>query len=166
MSRRCAGSGDARLPRCTALWRPFHVIPSPIALVPLCQVEAYVTDRKQLRDQLLKQCQKWIHLADSVDDAALHRCIEYKDTKGNSYSCPLASVLSQVFNHGTHHRGQITAGLTTLGRDFPALDMQARPEFFAYSLEPPATAGASGVERSAAEATSAADAAAGGAEGK
>jgi uncharacterized damage-inducible protein DinB len=28
-----------------------------------------------------------------------------------------------VFNHGTHHRGQITAALTAMGRPCPELDL-------------------------------------------
>ena len=45
-----------------------------------------------------------------------------------------ASGLSQVFNHGTHHRGQITAGLTAAGLTFPSMDMQTMgPAFVDYS---------------------------------
>ena len=32
-------------------------------------------------------------------------------------------VLAHVFNHGTHHRGQITAALTALGQPCPELDL-------------------------------------------
>ena len=36
---------------------------------------------------------------------------------------PFAATLAHVFNHGTHHRGQITAALTALGQPCPELDM-------------------------------------------
>ena len=32
-------------------------------------------------------------------------------------------TLDHVFNHGTHHRGQITAALTALGQPSPELDL-------------------------------------------
>ena len=36
---------------------------------------------------------------------------------------PFAATLAHVFNHGTHHRGQITAALTAMGHACPELDM-------------------------------------------
>lgn len=32
-------------------------------------------------------------------------------------------TLGHVFNHGTHHRGQISAALTSLGQPAPELDL-------------------------------------------
>lgn len=32
-------------------------------------------------------------------------------------------MLAHVFNHGTHHRGQVTAVLTAEGAPAPALDL-------------------------------------------
>jgi uncharacterized damage-inducible protein DinB len=36
---------------------------------------------------------------------------------------PYAATLAHVFNHGTHHRGQVTAALTALGRPAPEIDL-------------------------------------------
>lgn len=44
-------------------------------------------------------------------------------------SLPFAATLAHVFNHSTHHRGQITAALTAQGRPCPPLD------FAPYLLE-------------------------------
>ena len=38
-------------------------------------------------------------------------------------SLPFAATLAHVFNHGTHHRGQVTAALTALGHPCPVLDL-------------------------------------------
>jgi uncharacterized damage-inducible protein DinB len=38
-------------------------------------------------------------------------------------SLPFAAALNHVFNHGAHHRGQITAALTMLGQPCPELDL-------------------------------------------
>jgi uncharacterized damage-inducible protein DinB len=31
--------------------------------------------------------------------------------------------MMHVFNHGTHHRGQVTAALTMLGHESPSIDL-------------------------------------------
>ena len=38
-------------------------------------------------------------------------------------SLPFAITLAHVFNHGTHHRGQITAAVTAIGHEAPELDL-------------------------------------------
>jgi uncharacterized damage-inducible protein DinB len=43
-----------------------------------------------------------------------------------------SGTLEHVFNHGTHHRGQITAALTALGQPSPELDL-------VYFLQNPST---------------------------
>jgi uncharacterized damage-inducible protein DinB/GNAT superfamily N-acetyltransferase len=42
---------------------------------------------------------------------------------GQAVTLPFAATLAHVFNHGTHHRGQISAALTALGRPCPELDL-------------------------------------------
>ena len=44
-------------------------------------------------------------------------------TKGIAQSLPFAPTLAHVFNHGTHHRGQVCAALTAMGRATPELDL-------------------------------------------
>ncbi len=39
------------------------------------------------------------------------------------HSLTFAATLAHVFNHSTHHRGQITAALTAMGQPAPELDM-------------------------------------------
>jgi uncharacterized damage-inducible protein DinB len=36
---------------------------------------------------------------------------------------PIAATLAHVFNHGTHHRGQITAAMASMGNPYPELDL-------------------------------------------
>lgn len=47
--------------------------------------------------------------------ADLDRVVEYKNTKGNSFSNPMQQMLQHVVNHSTYHRGQITTMLRQLG---------------------------------------------------
>ena len=51
--------------------------------------------------------------------------VDYTNTKGVPQSVPFAPTLGHVFNHATHHRGQITAALTAMGYASPVLDMVA-----------------------------------------
>ena len=39
------------------------------------------------------------------------------------HSLPFAATLAHVFNHSTHHRGQIAAALTAMGQPAPEFDM-------------------------------------------
>jgi len=49
--------------------------------------------------------------------------IEYLTTEGKPMDVPLAPVLAHLFNHGTHHRGQITAAAERLGVTVQELDI-------------------------------------------
>lgn len=42
--------------------------------------------------------------------------------EGRSVRVPLESTLGHVFNHATHHRSQLSAALTVMGRAGPDLD--------------------------------------------
>jgi uncharacterized damage-inducible protein DinB len=86
------------------------------------EVEA---DRSRLRAALLEGCDAWGRFVDQLEESRLAGMLDYTTTRGQAVSLPCAATLLHVFNHGTHHRGQITAGLTMLGRECPVLDMVA-----------------------------------------
>jgi len=59
-----------------------------------------------------------------LDEAALAGVVRYRTiTRPADVEQPLASALMHVFNHQTHHRGQIHALLTGLGAEAPSLDL-------------------------------------------
>lgn len=67
---------------------------------------------------LLERWQEWA--AGLTDTSAP---IHYHDLKGNPYSTSAWEIVLHVVNHGTHHRGQASGFLRTLGHTPPALDL-------------------------------------------
>ena len=82
------------------------------------------SDRAALRDRLLAAVPRWQKLIASFDDArfAAASTLDYTTTKGIAQSLPFAPTLGHVFNHATHHRGQITAAITAMGYPCPEID--------------------------------------------
>lgn len=64
-------------------------------------------------------------LAASLAPADLSKIVIYTTSQGAEYRTPVGDILSHVFNHSTHHRGQIAflvreAGRTPLPLDYIA----------------------------------------------
>jgi uncharacterized damage-inducible protein DinB len=52
------------------------------------------------------------------------RVISYQNSKGTTYRQEIGPALTHFFNHQTHHRGQVHAGLTIAGiREPTSLDL-------------------------------------------
>lgn len=70
-------------------------------------------------------------LADYVHDLApddLSAPVRYTSiSSGRSSALPRGVVLAHLFNHQTHHRGQVTALISRLGHDFGVMDMIRMP---------------------------------------
>ena len=80
-------------------------------------------DRAALAQALLEGVSRWQPLIESWPASRFDGTLDYTTTKGVALSLPFAATLAHVFNHGTHHRGQVTAALTALGRPCPVLDL-------------------------------------------
>ncbi len=90
-------------------------------------------DRTQLAAQLLEGATRWAPLISAWSSERFESTLDYTTMRGSPASLPFAATLAHVFNHGTHHRGQITAALTALGQPCPELDL-------VYFLQTEATA--------------------------
>lgn len=95
--------------------------------------EEVESDRTALAAALLDGVRAWTPLIEGFADERFAGRLDYVTTKGVPTSLPFAATLAHVFNHGTHHRGQLSAALTAMGRPCPELDLvwmlqaEARP---------------------------------------
>ena len=90
-------------------------------------------DRIVLAERLQAGAACWAPLIASWPEQRFAGTLDYTTMRGTAASLPFAATLAHVFNHGTHHRGQITAALTVLGEPCPELDL-------VYFLQTEATA--------------------------
>lgn len=85
--------------------------------------EELYSHRNQLQKEINHQSVKWNELLKQIDADKLEKIIEYRTTEGSDKSLPFANIISHVINHGTHHRGQISAALTQFGYPAPEIDL-------------------------------------------
>ncbi|MCE2597419.1 DinB family protein [Motilimonas cestriensis] len=74
-------------------------------------------DRRQLLDETL------LELTSLITDEALLQPIRYQNSKGIIANKTLFNLLMHVFNHQTHHRGQVTTLLSQSGLDVGITDL-------------------------------------------
>lgn len=63
------------------------------------------------------------HLVDNLDPEKFQTLLMYRNTSGDDFADPISQILTHMFNHQTHHRGQCHHMLSQLGKNPPALDM-------------------------------------------
>ena len=62
-----------------------------------------------------------------LDDDALRGTLRYVDMRGNPHAREVSALLMHLFNHQTHHRGQVTTLLSQAGQDVGVTDLVAMP---------------------------------------
>ena len=87
-------------------------------------------DRARIKSRLLARGEAWAAYLDGLDDAGLAGVASFHKIDGTPATLPRASAILHVVNHGTHHRGQITAAVTQLGGKAPEIDLP----YFLYTL--------------------------------
>jgi uncharacterized damage-inducible protein DinB len=90
-------------------------------------------DRAELCAALATAVDRWAPWAGAMDATRLEGDLAYTRSDGEAVRIPYAPALGHVFNHATHHRGQLTASVTAMGHSGPSLDwaqllqIEARP---------------------------------------
>ncbi|MCA3738107.1 MAG: DinB family protein [Phenylobacterium sp.] len=93
----------------------------PITSLPLdAELES---DRVNLASRLIAATARWPDYVASLDEPTLADDLRYTMTTGQPRALPMTAALQHVFNHATHHRGQITAAISMLGFEFQPLDL-------------------------------------------
>ena len=81
------------------------------------------SDRALLASRLIAATVRWCGFIEGLDEPALADDLRYTMTTGQARTLPMPSALLHVFNHATHHRGQITAAISMLGFEYEPLDL-------------------------------------------
>jgi len=80
------------------------------------QLSELATLRQQLDELIIDFC---INLTEEDCE----KFIRYKTTEGDSITKAVADVIQHIFNHQTHHRGQLTCVLSQFGVDYGCMDL-------------------------------------------
>ena len=63
-----------------------------------------------------------IDVVNGMDEASINGVLHWITTEGQPYTSTLDRALTQIFNHQTHHRGQVHTLLSQLTGDAPPID--------------------------------------------
>ena len=102
------------------IWYP-RFVEAPITTLALnSELE---NDRTRLASRLIAATARWAEYVESLDEPALAGDLRYTMTTGQARVLPMTGALLHVFNHATHHRGQVTAAISMLGFEYQPLDL-------------------------------------------
>ncbi len=101
--------------------------------VPIGESSTFVSDWRKLtedREQLDNLVMQW---SDDFEEGPILGSLEWFSGAANKdMKAPLSMVLPHIFNHQTHHRGQVHAMLTAAGAPTQDTDLFLMPEEFSY----------------------------------
>ena len=82
-------------------------------------------DFAKLRNGRAETDAVFVALTQEADEALYREPLNYANSAGESHTKQSGLVLRHVFNHQTHHRGQITTLFNQLGTDVGVTDLSA-----------------------------------------
>ncbi|KZN62001.1 hypothetical protein N473_20885 [Pseudoalteromonas luteoviolacea CPMOR-1] len=93
-------------------------LPYPTSLNDILydQLEPLIKVREQVDQAILE----WLN--NEVQEADFHTTLTYGNTKGEVSEREFSELVSHLFNHQTHHRGQISTLFSQLGVDIGTTD--------------------------------------------
>ena len=102
---------------CVPLY-PLSIIPPPTSLRDILfpEISDFIAGRERL-DELI------VDFGKMLTPELLHERIRYRNMAGEEHEGLLGPLVQHMFNHQTHHRGQVTNMLFQAGIDPGAFDM-------------------------------------------
>src|SRR5262245_38890252 len=98
-----------------------------LARITGAPIPTFLTDADRSIDVLQKEWPalhgRWKQWTASLTDESARQEITYRDLKGNPWTQTLWKLLLHVVNHGTHHRGQVSGFIRSLGHTPPPTDL-------------------------------------------
>jgi uncharacterized damage-inducible protein DinB len=82
-------------------------------------------DFAELRAARIREDERLIGILDRYEEVEMAGFLSYRSMEGEAKRVPLVQVLGHVFNHQTHHRGQVHALLSGTPVAPPSLDLIA-----------------------------------------
>jgi uncharacterized damage-inducible protein DinB len=79
-----------------------------------------ISDLRALRDVLDALISEWSH---ELTPEVLQSELEYRNAAGKAFRNPFGALLQHLFNHQTHHRGQVKTLLSQRGVDVGETDL-------------------------------------------
>lgn len=92
----------------------------PLAKSP---ADVYATDIHELKELRRKVDLLLLKFCDNLNDDEVENMITYTTTEGEIISKLAADIIQHLFNHQTHHRGQLTCVLSQFGVDYGCMDL-------------------------------------------
>jgi len=92
------------------------VMPSGLKQILFSDLKSFALQRYRLDATLINWCEE-------LDEADLDKPLEYTNYKGEKHKKNLGALISHLFLHQVHHRGQITTLLSQQGIDFGETDL-------------------------------------------
>ena len=92
--------------------------PAKVEQILYSKLEELAKQRQQLDELIIQWC-------DFLRESDCEDRLQYLNSKGELQVKPLPDVMQHLFNHQTHHRGQISALLSQLGVDYGTTDFIA-----------------------------------------
>lgn len=107
-----------QLPTQAKALQPLGRFPLPTALEQLLY-----PDFKQFHQARQQIDAIFLAFIAELDDQQLQQVLVYSNMKGEPMQKQLSSLLQHVFNHQTHHRGQLTTLFSQMGMDVGVTDL-------------------------------------------
>lgn len=108
-------------PSCVNALREVAELPDPVSLNQIL-----FDDFTQLSEHRAWLDQQIINWVSELTDSDLDAVLSYRNTKGVPANKRFSSLLLHVFNHQTHHRGQVSTLLSQAGEDIGVTDLLAQ----------------------------------------